>query len=260
MTLPFPDGEKPTNAFNSQMWEFRSHQYDKLGWVNAGGPMERLAEMANFQPGETVIDVGTGSQAILNKIAPSGTPGQIIGFDISKDMLGAEKVPGRFLQVADATRMPYPNDFADLITARMVLHHMPKPALPIQESFRVLKPSGRLIVGEYVASDDEVWTFERKVFDIKEPGRHLWTGSGLAKLVSAALNDEYEELSIGYGVMEQYSVKDWMSKSGLSQDIQNAVLEEYLKAPQSIIEKMGIIYKNGDAFVDRPFAFVRAVK
>jgi ubiquinone/menaquinone biosynthesis C-methylase UbiE len=252
-------GLERNSAFDSRMWDYRSKEYDRLGWVNAPGPLDKMVEMANLKGHETVIDIGTGSQAILHTLEPAIKTGKLIGFDISAAMLGKNRPNSNVLLVADANTQPFPNDFADLMTARMVLHHLSNPLVPIKEAYRVLKPGGKLIVGEYVATDPEVYSFERKVFDIKEPGRHLWTGDQLVELVANAWSSN--KIDLGYGLINQYSVRDWMEKSGLPTKTQKAVLDEYINAPKGIIKKMNINYtEDSDALVDRPFAFVVAIK
>lgn len=247
------------NAFNAAMWRARSVGYSELGWVNATGPLEKMVEMVNLQGRETVIDIGTGSQAVLSALAPKITTGKIIGLDISADMLDHRNRSMRSLLVADAFKLPFASNLADIATARMVFHHLPQPQACIQEACRILKPEGKFLIGEYIATDHEVLQFERIVFDIKEPGRHLWTGQQLAELVSTVWPSA--RLEVGYGLLPQYSVRDWMSKSGLSEEIQEAVLKQYLSAPKSIIDKMRIAFTpDGDALVDRPFGFVAATK
>lgn len=247
-------------AFDSSMWKARAcGEYEKLGWVSAPGPLEKVIELSNLKGHETVVDVGTGSQAILHAVTPFITSGRLLGFDISSEMM-RRSVDGRSraaLFQADTFSIPLPNDFADLVTIRMVLHHTKDIPSALTEMKRILKPEGRLLAGEYVAVDEEVKTFERVVFDIKEKDRHLWTGFEFAALIREGWNDRTKEPQLGYGILPQYSARDWMSKSGLPTAIQTAVLNCYLDAPGNIVEKMNItLTEDGDALVDRPFAYV----
>lgn len=254
-----PDGQRP--AFDHHMWEQRAAGgYEQLGWVTASAALEKVIAVANLQGHEIVVDVGTGSQAVLSIISSQlHEGGKAYGFDISHEMLlrGHRKDP---LFVAETHHIPLPSQSVDLLTARMVYHHLEDIETAIHESYRVLKPGGKFIVGEYVAVDDEVWQSERRVFDIKEAGRHLWTGEELARLVQHHWLENYP-VSIGYGTIPQYSVKDWMGKSGLPQETQDAVRQCYLDAPKSIVQKMNIAFTDDDdALVDRLFAFVLATK
>lgn len=251
-------------AFNPDMWKERAAGgYGQLGWVNAKGPIEELIKQSELQGHETVIDLGTGTRTILEVLSPQISTGKLIGLDISNEMLtDGAKNPRHGLIQADTCAIPLPNSSADLVTARMVFHHLPNIPQALKEVQRILRPGGKAIIGEYVAVDNDVLAFEQVVFDTKEAGRHLWTGPQLGTLISENWDHTPgSQIVLGYGVMPQYSVRDWMGKSGLSRCIQEKVLNFYLKAPELIIKKMAITYtNNGDALVDRPFAFVKAVK
>lgn len=254
-----PDGRRP--AFNHHMWEQRAAGgYEQLGWITASAALQKVIEAADLQGNEVVVDVGTGSQAVLSIIRDQlNRSGKTYGFDISLDMLqrGKDVAP---LFVADTYHIPLPAESVDVLTARMVYHHLEHIDVALNESYRVLRAGGRLLMGEYVAVDDDVWQFERRVFDIKEAGRHLWTGPALAALIQHDWPEPIHH-SVGYGTIPQYSVKDWMGKSGLPQETQNAVRQCYLDAPESIVQKMNIMFTDDDdALVDRLFAFVLATK
>jgi SAM-dependent methyltransferase len=270
----FSPSVRPTNmletsaskfpAFDPAMWGSRERGgYGSLGWVHAQGPLQELLRQAHLQGHETVVDLGTGTRAILDSLTPHIATGKLLGFDISHAMLTSGQRHDRHgLFQADACHIPLPDNSTDIVTARMVFHHLPDIPGTISEIRRILKPGGKAIIGEYVAVDEEVLAFERVVFDIKEQGRHLWTGPQMAQLIANHWSHSRPEaIVLGYGVMLQYSVMDWMGKSGLSEKIQSQVLSLYLTAQASIVEKMGITYsENGDALVNRPFAFVRATK
>jgi SAM-dependent methyltransferase len=243
-------------AFDPKMWAKRAEGYDGLGWVNAAEPLEMMVGAANLKPGERLVDVGTGSQKVLDAFKPHDG---LFGFDISSEMLALGKNGNRLFS-ADAERIPFGGEAVDVVTARMVFHHLPRADRAVGEIGRILRPGGRMVVMEYVVPDDEVRNFERGVFELKEPGRHLWTGSELARLVASNWRGGVGAVRTQEALMPQYSVKDWMGKSGLPQETQEAVLSRYLQAPRRIVQKMNISYRGSDALVDRPFALVVATK
>lgn len=237
--------------------------YEKLGWVSASNLLGHITELTELKGHEVIVDVGTGSQAVLNTLSPFLTNGGVaIGFDMSSEMLARKDTSKsqNLIFLGDAKGIPLPDSVADVVTARMVLHHIPECDLPkvVSEMSRIAKSEARIVVCEYVALDQEVWEFERGVFNIKEPERHLWTGPELRSIVQSGMDGrQMTENSLSYAILPQYSVKDWMGKSGLPQDKQQAVLEKYLSAPGEIVEKMGISYtQDNDALVDRLFAYV----
>lgn len=265
-----------TSAFDPRMWDqYRARGggdngrgYKDLGWVGNDSLVEPYKVVAaSFGRQIDMVDVGTGSGAVAEAL---GTFGRVFAFDISQEMLAqinGSKPRSIFTFQADAVFPPLPSETIDLITVRMVYHHLSKSAISESQKqlWRILKPGALLVVGEYVAVDQEVLEFEKNgssgPFDIKEPGRHLWTGESLQEEISRSWLEQGGLVEdILWSTMPQYSVRDWMGKSGLSGDVQEKVLRCYLDAPPSVREKMGISYADGDALVNRPFASVVAKK
>lgn len=233
--------------------------YENLGWVTNTDLLQRLVDLAELQGGETVVDIGTGSQAVLNAVAAKLPDGIVYGFDTSPEMMvrkEGELPQNARLFVADATKIPLTPACVDVAFARMVYHHLPLGIIPValQSTERVLKPGGRFLICEYVAPQN-AWDFERGVFDIKEPERNLWTEEELKDLIQKRWNGP---VRLEQAILGQYSVRDWLTKSGLSQDKQDQILALYLNAPDEIRQAMNINYQDGDALVDRPFAYVIA--
>jgi ubiquinone/menaquinone biosynthesis C-methylase UbiE len=55
------------------------------------------------------------------------------------------------LSVQDASRLNFPNQMFDLVSAVLVIHEMPAPLRPavLAECRRVIKPDGRIMIIEY---------------------------------------------------------------------------------------------------------------
>lgn len=252
----------------SRYWHERARAgYGQLGWVTAPGPLQKLVGIANLRGWEIVLDAGTGSQAVLDTLAPYITTGRIYGFDISKSMLDERQgpLPKRATVLeGDIYDIPFPDNFADLITARMVYHNLNDIAAATLECQRVLRPGGRLIVCEYVVPEIiEAREHETAVFDIKERGRNLWSGSELASMIACTWNQngDYSRAELDFAVLRGYSVTDWMSHSGLPQHQQDEILDLYLNASEKVTKAMQIKPTGeGDVLVDRPFAFITTIK
>src|SRR5688572_5579924 len=74
----------------------------------------------------------------------------ILGLDVSFDLLAAYQGPGRLL-VADARRIPLSDASIDIVGVQGGLHHLATPndvELTLQEMCRIVRPTGRVIIIE----------------------------------------------------------------------------------------------------------------
>ncbi len=141
-------------------------------FAGTGNPF-RLGEL---KPGERVVDVGCGagldSLIAAQMVAPNG---QVIGVDMTPAMIekarraaqecGANNVEFR---QGFAEELPVPNNWADAVISNGVLNLMPDKASALREMSRVLKPNGRLQIGDILVQKAVPESAKRKI--------DLWTG------------------------------------------------------------------------------------
>ncbi|MFC7046294.1 class I SAM-dependent methyltransferase [Halobacteriaceae archaeon GCM10025711] len=138
--------------------------YDRLSdWYGLlADPFEREYRQAavdalTLEPGETVLDVGTGTGAALPGIAGRvGPSGRVYGLDLSAGMCEAARRNAREAGVADRTgvvrgdalHLPFPEDSVDAVLLSFTLELFDTPYIPdvLAEVRRVLGPDGRLAV------------------------------------------------------------------------------------------------------------------
>jgi ubiquinone/menaquinone biosynthesis C-methylase UbiE len=127
----------------------------------------RLRRILAPQPGERVLEVGPGTGYytldIAEQIAPDG--GVLDILDLQQEMLDhtMRKASERHITnivptQGDAQELPYPDDTFDAAYMMVTLGEAPDQGAALRELRRVLKPSGRLVVGE-IFGDPHMVTF-----------------------------------------------------------------------------------------------------
>ena len=130
--------------------------YGQRFWVEAPHPFitrGRLLSALAPQPGETVLEVGPGTGYYTLDVARSC--GTLHIFDLQQEMLdhtvrravdaGLDNVVPRR---GDARSLPYPDASFDAAYLVAVLGEIPDQDAALRELARVLRPGGRLVVGE----------------------------------------------------------------------------------------------------------------
>lgn len=133
--------------------------YGQRFWVEAPHPIitrERLRSVLRPEPGERILEIGPGTGYYTLDLAEwVGPEGTVEIFDLQQEFLdhtgrrAAERGLANVVPTqGDATALPFDDDSMDAAVLTAVLGEVPDPVLALKEISRVLKPGGRLVVGE----------------------------------------------------------------------------------------------------------------
>lgn len=93
-------------------------------------------------PGQRILDLGCGDGRLTAELAATGA--EVVACDLSAEQAAAARARVPWVQVADATALPYPDRSFDGVLSNAALHWMPAQEPVLSELARVLKPGGRL--------------------------------------------------------------------------------------------------------------------
>ncbi|GIK38967.1 MAG: hypothetical protein BroJett011_28000 [Chloroflexota bacterium] len=132
--------------------------------------------LGELKPGERVVDVGSGA-GIDSLIAAKmvGPTGRVIGVDMTPAMLNKARRAAAEAGLTNvefregyAEALPVPDGWADVVISNGVLNLMPDKAAALGEMARVLRPGGRLQLGDILVQKAVPESAKRKI--------DLWTG------------------------------------------------------------------------------------
>src|SRR5258705_11269637 len=180
--------------------------------------------LAKLQPGEIVLDLGSGGgiDGLLSakRVAPGG---KAYGLDMTDEMLALarenQKKAGveneEFLKGA-IENIPLPENTVDVIISNCVINLSGDKDRVLAEAFRVLKPGGRLAVSDVVVRGEVPAEIRRSV--------ELWVGC-----IAGALEEKEYQEKLGRAGFESIEVeptrvykaeeaRDFLAAAGLDPD------------------------------------------
>lgn len=121
--------------------------------------------LVDVQDGWTMLDIGCGGGATLQRLLKRSKNATVYGIDISEESVAkAKKVNADvldkqvFVTQGSAEKLPYKDGAFDLVTAVETVYFWPNLANCLQEVRRVLKPGGHFAIMVEVVDNDSKWT------------------------------------------------------------------------------------------------------
>jgi len=199
-----------------------------LASLGCGNP----TALAELQPGETVLDLGSGGGIdVLLSARRVGPLGKAYGLDMTDEMLAlahenqrkAGVVNVEFLR-GEIENIPLPDNSVDVIISNCVINLSADKDRVLHEAFRVLKPGGRFAVSDIVVRGEVPSEIRKNV--------ELWVGcmagaleekEYLSKLTRAGFETVSIEATRVYRVAD---ARAQLSGSGIDVDAMAPLVDE----------------------------------
>lgn len=127
-------------------------QYDRRWEFYIKATLHETLKRLNIEPTEKLLDIGCGTGALLQAISLKHPSVDLIGIDISVEMLRVatnKHMKRCSLVTGNARHLPFrPNSF-DVVVSCNALHYVRKPEECLLEIARVLKPRGRILITDW---------------------------------------------------------------------------------------------------------------
>ncbi len=160
--------------------------------------------LIDLQPGQTVLDLGSGGGIdVLLSAKRVGPAGKVYGLDMTEEMLALARENQRkagatnveFLQ-GTIEAIPLPDQSVDVIISNCVINLSEDKDAVLREAFRVLRPGGRFAVSDVVIRGEVPAEIRRSL--------ELWVGC----VAGALEEDEYAHKLRAAG-FESVEVEPW---------------------------------------------------
>jgi SAM-dependent methyltransferase len=168
-----------------------------------------LVEFAEVKPGETVLDVGTGTGVVAITAARAGA--SVTGLDLTPALLDVARENARVARLAttqwfegDAESLPFPDGQFDVVVSQFGHMFAPRPDVAVAEMRRVLKLGGRIAFATWPPEHfvGRLFAFVGKNSPPPPPGAAPPPQWGSPGIVAERLGDKFEAPFFSRGVMQ----------------------------------------------------------
>src|SRR5215472_12554990 len=208
-----------------------------LASLGCGNP----TALAQLNPGETVLDLGSGGGIdVLLSARRVGPSGKAYGLDMTDEMLALARVNQRKAGVGNVEFLkgeiediPLPDNSVDVVISNCVINLSADKGRVLREAFRVLKPGGRFAVSDVVTRGEVPAEVRRSML--------LWVGciagalrdyEYVAKLAKAGFESIDIEPTRVYNIEEarQFLTGEGINVDAIARQVEGKFMSAFIRA------------------------------
>jgi arsenite methyltransferase len=197
-------GGSCSDPISSNLYDAADTIYLPAEAVNASLGCGNPTALINLQPGQTVLDLGSGGGIdVLLSARRVGPTGKVYGLDMTDEMLALARANQaragvtnvEFLK-GEIENIPLPDASVDVVISNCVINLSPDKDRVLREAFRVLRPEGQFAVSDVVV--------RRPVPDDVRRNVELWVGC-----VAGALDESDYRAKLAAAGFKDITVEPW---------------------------------------------------
>lgn len=156
------DEEKEYYSLTRKVFRILAPFYD-LFVIPISRVRDRVVDLARARKGSKILDVATGTGKQAFAFAKKGY--EVIGVDLSEDMLNVANKKNKYgnvkFGIADATNLPFKDNYFDVSCVSFALHDMPLSIREkvLTEIVRVTSPKGMIALVDYALPKNKIGRF-----------------------------------------------------------------------------------------------------
>jgi len=198
--------------------------------ANMGLGCGNPSAIAAMKAGETVVDLGAGGGFDCFLASKQvGETGSVIGVDMTQDMLSKARKNAITLnatnvdfRLGEIENLPIADNTADVIISNCVVNLSPRKDRVIEESFRVLKPGGRIAISDVVATSE----MPQDILEDEELLCGCVSGAAsVTDLMTWMTDAGFTDIRIDIKEDSREYIKDWAPGRGVENYVASASIE-----------------------------------